>query len=238
LESQDLVFEISVRVPIENLTKIQPRSNLATFHGWNVVMGMSLTFRHGQDIDQREAGVSILQKYWKAFAPRDVYDWSQRIANSGDYVVVAYVGNAIAGVLEAIRLDIRGDPHQVPTTFQKLTADGTWKTHKDSGDTVLLVDLTIAPDYQGAGLFEDLALYARRTFESPSGVMLTYSPLFLANKKYWVLHKNERLGGKLTRELRRSRPGLTMIVGGEELSAEDVGIMAYIESTASSVTAR
>ena len=58
--------------------------------------------------------------------------------------------------------------------------------------------------------------------------MLTYSPLFLANKKYWVVHKHERLGGKLTRELRRSRPGLTMIVGGEELSAEDVGIMAYV----------
>src|SRR5262245_39467203 len=193
-------------------------------------MGVSLTFRHGEDIDQREAGVSILQKYWKAFAPRDVYDWSQRIANSGGYVVAAYVGKVIAGILEAIRLDIGGDPHQVPATFQKLTADGTWKTHKDSGDTVLLVDLTIAPDYQRAGLFEDLALYARRTFNSPSGVILTYSPLFLASKKYWVVHKHERLGGKLMMELQRSRPGLTMTVGGEELSAEDVGIMSYVQN--------
>src|SRR5439155_14314839 len=166
--------------------------------------------------------------YWKAFAPRDVYDWSQRIANSGGYVIAAYVGNAIAGILEAIRLDIGGDPHQVPATFGKLKEDGTWRTNKHSGDTVLFVDLGIAPDYHGAGLFEDLALYARRTFKSPSGVILTYSPLFLADKKYWVVHKHDRLGGKLARELRRSRPGLTMTVGGEELSAEDVGIMAYV----------
>ena len=190
-------------------------------------METSLTFRHGEEIDQREAGVSILQQYWKAFAPKDVYEWGQRIANSGRYVVAAYVGDAIAGILEAIRLDIGGDPHQVPATFQKLTADGTWRTHRDSGDTVMLVDLTIAPDYQGVGLFEALALYARRSFESPSGVILTYSPLFLSDKKYWVVHKHERLGAKLTRELPRSRPGLTMMVGGKTLIAEDVGIMAY-----------
>ena len=190
-------------------------------------METSLTFRQGEEIDQREAGVSILQKYWKAFAPRDVYEWGQRIANSGGYVVGAYVDNVIAGILEAMRLDIGGDPHEVPATFQELTADGTWRTHKDSGDTVMLVDLTIAPDYHGVGLFEAFAQYARRSFESPSGVILTYSPLFLADKRYWVVHKHERLGAKLTRELRRSRPGLTMIVGGEQLIAEDVGITAY-----------
>jgi len=190
-------------------------------------METSLTFRRGEEIDQREAGVSILQKYWKAFAPRDVYEWGQRIANSGGYVVGAYVDNVIAGILEAMRLDIGGDPHEVPATFQELTADGTWRTHKDSGDTVMLVDLTIAPDYHGVGLFEAFAQYARRSFESPSGVILTYSPLFLADKRYWVVHKHERLGAKLTRELRRSRPGLTMIVGGEQLIAEDVGITAY-----------
>ena len=191
-------------------------------------METSFTFRRGEEIDQREAGVRILQKYWKAFAPRDVYEWGQRIANSGGYVVAAYVGNVIAAVLEAMRLDVGGDPNQVPTTFEELTADGTWKTHRDSGDTVMLVDLTIAPDYRGAGLFEVFAQYARKSFESPSGVILTYSPLFLADKRYWVVHKHERLGAKLTRELPRSRPGLTMIVGGEELIAEDVGIAAYI----------
>ncbi|HYR87544.1 MAG TPA: hypothetical protein VE422_25910 [Terriglobia bacterium] len=187
----------------------------------------TLTFRHGEEIDQREAGVSILQKYWKAFAPRDVGEWSQRIANSGGYVVAAYVGNTVVGIVEAIRLDIGGDPAQVPATFQELTADGTWRTHRDCGDTVVLVDLTIAPDYQGAGLFEELAQYARRRFPSPSGVILTYSPLFLADKKYWVVHKHERLGARLTREMPVSRPGLTMVVRGEELVAEDVGIMAY-----------
>src|SRR5439155_15401640 len=145
--------------------------------------------------------------YWKAFAPRDVYDWSQRIANSGGYVIAAYVGNAIAGILEAIRLDIGGDPHQVPATFGKLTADGTWRTHKDSGDTVLFVDLTIAPDYQGAGLFEDLALYARRTFKSPSGVILTYSPLFLADKKYWVVHNGCDVAQRNCTAVRRNNRG-------------------------------
>jgi hypothetical protein len=190
-------------------------------------MERSLTFRQGEQIDQHEACVALLQKYWKAFAPGDAYEWDERIANSGGYVVAAYIGNVIAGVLEAMRLDIGGDPHQVPTTFQELTADGTWRTHRDSGDTVILVDLTIAPEYHGVGLFEAFAQYARKNFESPSGVILTYSPLFFADKRYWVVHKHERLGAKLTRELPRSRPGLTMTMGGQELIAEDVGITAY-----------
>ena len=187
----------------------------------------SLTFRRGDEIDQREAGVSILQKYWKGFAPKDSYEWGRRIANSGSYMVAAYVDNVIAGILEAIRLDIGGDPYQVPATFQDLTADGTWSTHRDSGDTVILVDLTIAPAYHGVGLFEALAQYARRSFESPSGLILTYSPLFLADRRYWVVQRHERMGAKLTRELRQSRLGLTMMVGGEGLIAEDVGITAY-----------
>ena len=190
-------------------------------------MQTSVTFRRGEEIDQRETGVGILQKYWKAFAPKDVYEWDQRIANSGGYVVAAYVGNVIAGILEAMRLDIGGDSLRVPATFQELTADGTWRTHKDSGDTVMLVDLTIAPAYQGVGLFEVLAQYARRSFESPCGVILTYSPLFVADKRYYVVRKHERLGATLMRELRRSRPGLTMIVGSEQLFAEDVAITAY-----------
>lgn len=187
----------------------------------------SVTFRCGDEIDQREAGVSILQKYWKGFAPRDTGEWGQRIANSGSYMVAAYVDNVIAGILEAIRLDIGGDPYQVPATFQELTGDGTWSTHRGSGDTVVLVDLTIAQAYHGAGLFEALAQYARRSFESPSGLILTYSPLFCADRRYWVVQKHERLGARLTIELRRSRPGLTMMVGGEGLIAEDVGITAY-----------
>jgi hypothetical protein len=187
----------------------------------------SLTFRRGDEIDQREAGVGILQKYWKGFAPRDAGEWSQRIANSGNYMVAAYVDNVIAGILEALRLDLGGDPYNVPATFQELTADGTWTTHKNCGDTVVLVDLTIAPTFHGLGLFEALAHYASRSFESPSGLILTYSPLFRDDQKYWVVHKHERLGAKLTRELPRSRPGLTMMVGGERLIAEDVGIVAY-----------
>ncbi len=190
-------------------------------------METSLKFRQGEHIDQRDAGVDILKKYWKAFAPRNVNEWGERIANSGGYVVAAYIGDVIAGVLEAMRLDIGGDPHRVPATFQELTADGTWKTHRDSGDTVILVDLTIAPEYHGVGLFEAFAKYARQSFESPSGVILTYSPLFFAEKRYWVVDKHERLGAKLTKELPRSRPGLTMTMGGEELIAEDVGITAY-----------
>jgi len=190
-------------------------------------MQTTLTFRRGEDIDQREAGVSILQRYWKEFAPQNVSEWSQRIANSGGYMVAAYVGNVIAGILEAIRLDIEGDSDRVPATFQELTGDGTWSTHKDSGDTVMLVDLTVAPAYHGVGLFGALAEYARISFESTSGVILTYSPLFLSAKRYSVVQKHERLGAKLRKELRRSRPGLTMIVSGELLIAEDVGITAY-----------
>jgi len=73
-----------------------------------------------------------------------------------------------------------------------------------------------------------IAQYARRNFESPCGLILTYSPLFLADRRYWVVQKHERLGAKLMRELRRSRPDLTMMVGGERLVAEDVGIARYI----------
>jgi hypothetical protein len=187
----------------------------------------SITFRCGDEIDQRDAGIGILQRYWKGFAPKDSGEWAQRIANSGSHMVAAYVDNVIAGILEAIRLDIGGDPCRVPATFQELTADGTWSTHRESGDTVVLVDLTIAPAYHGVGLFEALAQYARRSFESPSGVILTYSPLFFADRRYWVVQKHERMGAKLTRELQRARSGLTMTVGGERLMAEDVGITAY-----------
>src|SRR5438876_437605 len=107
---------------------------------------MDVTFRRGVEIDQREACVSILKRYWKAFAPRSVHEWSERIANSGSYIVAAYVGDVIAAVLEGMRLDLDGDPNRVPNTFQ---------------------------------------------------------------------------------ELPRSRPGLTMMVRGKELMAEDVGIAAY-----------
>jgi len=58
-------------------------------------------------------------------------------------------------------------------------------------------------------------------------VILTYSPLFPGRNRYSVVRKHEHFGAKLLTELTRSRPGLTMTVGGEELIAEDVGIMAY-----------
>ena len=189
-------------------------------------MDTSLTFRRGEEIDQREAGVGVLKKYWKSFGPRDVSAWSERISNSCGHVIAAYVGDVLAGVLEALRLDTHGDPGQVPATFQELTADGTWKTHTPSGDTLILVDLTIAPAFHGAGLFEAFAQYARKNLESPSGVIFTYSPLF-TDDRYRVVQKHERLGAKLTKELPRSRPGLTMMLGGKELIAEDVGITAY-----------
>jgi hypothetical protein len=190
-------------------------------------MQTSVTFRCAEDIDQREAAVGILQKYWKAFAPKDVVDWSRRIANSGSHIVAAYVGNAIAGILEAMRLDAGGDSSKVPATFQELTAGGTWSSHKPSGDTVMLVDLTIRKEYHGAGLFEAFVAFARNTFQSPSGVILTYSPLFLPDNRYWVVNKHQRFGAELKRELSGSRPGLTMVVDGRELLAEDVGVTAY-----------
>jgi hypothetical protein len=190
-------------------------------------MQTSVIFRCGEQIDQREAGLGILQKYWKAFAPKSTYQWGQRIANSGGYIVTAYVGDVIAGILEGIRLDLGGEPSNVPTTFDELTADGTWSNHRHSGDTVMLVDLTIAPEYHGIGLFEAFVIFARKTFVSPSGTILTYSPLFLPQNRYWVVRKHEQLGARLTRELPKSRPGLTMTIGGKELMAEDVGIAAY-----------
>src|SRR5438046_7923521 len=122
---------------------------------------MDVTFRSGVEIDQGEACVSILKRYWKAFAPRSVHEWSERIANSGRYIVAAYVGDVIAAVLEGMRLDLEGDPNRVPKTFQELTGDGTWKTHSHSGDTVMLVDLPIAPDHHGVGLVEAASARAR-----------------------------------------------------------------------------
>jgi len=188
----------------------------------------SVTFRCGREIDQREVGVNILKKYWKEFAPNDAHEWGQRITNSGGYIVAAYVGNVIAGILEALKLDLVGNPENVPATFRELTAEGTWSSHKASGDTVVLVDLTIAPEYHGAGLFEAFVAFARRNFLSPSGVMLTYSPLFVAEKRYSVVRKHEHFGAKLVLEVSGSRPGLSMMVAGEELTAEDVGITAYV----------
>jgi len=190
-------------------------------------MDALFTFRQGHEIDHRDAGVGILQKYWKAFAPGNVSEWNERISNSSGYVVAAYIGNAIVGVLEAIRLNIGGDPQRIPTTFDELTANGTWRNHTETGDTVVLVDLTIAPAFHGVGLFEAFAHYAREMFESPSRVIFTYSPLFFGDQRYQVVQKHERLGAKLTRELARSRPGLTMTMGGKEIIAEDVGITAY-----------
>jgi hypothetical protein len=187
----------------------------------------SVKFRCGQEIDQRELGLNILRKYWKAFAPADSHQWDQRITYAGDYIVAAYVGDVIAGILEGLKIDLQGNPADIPTTFQELTGDGTWSTHKPYGDTVVLVDLTIAPEYHGAGLFEAFVAYARRNFLSPSGVILTYSPLFLAERRYLIVRKHEYFGAKLIMELPRSRPGLSMIVAGEEVPAEDVGITAY-----------
>ena len=185
----------------------------------------SVTFRCGQDIDQREVGLNILKKYWKAFAPIDAHQWGQRIASAGSYIVAAYVSNVIAGILEGLKLDLVGNPANVPATFRELTAEGTWRSHNAFGDTVVLVDLTIAPEYHGAGLFEALVAFARRNFLA--GVMLTYSPLFPAERRYWVVRKHEHFGARLVLEFSKSRPGLSMTVAGQELLAEDVGITAY-----------
>ena len=185
------------------------------------------SFRAGEQIGQRETGLSLLQKYWKTFAPRDIHEFNQRIRNSEDCMIAAYDGDVLAGLLEAMRLDIGGNPQAVPSTFNELTGGGTWSTHKASGDTVMLVDLTIAPRYHGAGLFEAFVEFAGRSLHSACGVVLTYSPLFPGIHRYWVTHKHEHLGARLSREMRWARPGLTMNVAGEEVSAEDVGIMAY-----------
>ena len=190
-------------------------------------MQASLTFRCGEDIDQREAGTGLLQKYWKAFAPKDAQEWSERIRNAGRCIVGAYAGSVLVGILEAMKLDIGGNPDNVPATFQELTDGGTWRPHQVSGDTVVLVDLTIVPSYHGSGLFAEFVQFARKGLESPSGVILTYSPLFCDVHRYWVIRKHERLGAKLLRELPASRPGLKMTVGGKEVIAEDVGITAY-----------
>ena len=190
-------------------------------------MQAALTFRCGDEIDQREAGACLLQKYWKAFAPKNAQEWSERIRNAGRYIVGAYAENALVGILEAMKLDIGGNPGSIPETFAELTDGGTWSTHRACGNTVVLVDLTIAPSYHGSGLFEAFVQFARKSLESPSGVILTYSPLFSAANRYWVIRKHERLGAKLLRELPGSRPGLTMTVCGEEVTAEDVGITAY-----------
>src|SRR2546428_14140345 len=101
-----------------------------------------VTFRRGEEIDQREACVSILKMYWKAFAPRSVHEWGERIANSGSYIVAAYVGDVIAAVLEGMRLDLRGDPNPLPKKIQELTAGGTWETHNPFGDTRVRGGLT------------------------------------------------------------------------------------------------
>jgi hypothetical protein len=186
-----------------------------------------VTFRCGQDIDQREVGLNILKKYWKAFAPIDAQQWEQRIASAGSYIVAVYVSNVIAGILEGLKLDLVGNPANVPATFRELTAEGTWRSHNAFGDTVVLVDLTIAPEYHGAGLFEALVAFARRNFLSQSGVMLTYSPLFPAERRYWVVRKHEHFGARLVMEFSKSRPGLSMMVAGQEQLAEDVGITAY-----------
>ena len=54
----------------------------------------TVAFRCGDDIDQREAGVRLLQKYWKTFAPKDVLEWGQRIANSDGYIANAGMTSA------------------------------------------------------------------------------------------------------------------------------------------------
>ena len=187
----------------------------------------AIIFRRGEEIDQREAGANILLRSWKAFAPESADAWNRRIVNSRGYIVAAYVGNVIAGVLEGMRLNLNGDPEKVPATFAELTAEGSWTSHRDDGDTVMLVDLTISPEYRGAGLFAAFVRFARQHFESPSGVILTYSPLFPGDKRYLVVNKHRRLGARFSREMYGSRPGLTMHVGGEDIVAEDVGITAY-----------
>jgi hypothetical protein len=78
--------------------------------------------------------------------------------------LAAYVGNVIAGILEGIRLHLGGDPLQVPSTFHELTANGTWSTHSNSGDTLMLVDLTIAPAFHGVGLFEAFGTVRQKNF--------------------------------------------------------------------------
>src|SRR5215510_4664050 len=96
---------LSVERLLDASPKIQLIETSEKFRPFNLVIMTSVTFRRGDEIDQREAGVHILQTYWKGFAPRDVSEWGQRIENAGGYVVAAYVDNAIAGILEAIRLD-------------------------------------------------------------------------------------------------------------------------------------
>ncbi|HLC76568.1 MAG TPA: hypothetical protein VJH04_00015 [archaeon] len=155
-----------------------------------------LFYRYGERITNRPSVVEILCE-WESYAP-DNNQFDTRIGNAGEYITAAYVLGDPAVVLETIALDI-SRAEEMPPTFEELTGNGTWKTHKPGGKTVVLVDLTTAPPLRGNEYANRVRHHAIERCWNLYEHIMTFSPVSAKN-----FHMNA--GAYVARELPNSRP--------------------------------
>ena len=160
-----------------------------------------LDFRDAYSLTEEQILFEMLQKDWNGFAPVDIEQFLARLDNSRGAIRAGYNGDLPACIVEALMTDTHGDPYKIADDYQKLTGDGTWLTHRPSGDTALLVDLTVDQRWRGMGFADQMIEYCRRAFiEYPH--MLTFSP---DNGIAQKMH--EKHGARAVRTIENARPG-------------------------------
>lgn len=173
-----------------------------------------MKYLHGREIRGRKQISSILKGIWEIYGP-SIYMLNKEICNSDGYITVSYLDNP-ASILRSIRIQTGGDALRVPDTFVKLTGRNTWKTHNPAGDSIVLVDLTSNPAYEGKGFAHSMIDYALENVAKGEGGcahLFTYSP-FMEK----VMRMHERHGARFARRIEKARPGY---------KTEDVAVMQY-----------
>ena len=136
-----------------------------------------IEYQYGQGIEDRDVYAKLLREEWGPYGPADVEVFERRILNAGNYIIAMRYEGKPAAILETLRTPII-DPSEIGD-FSHLTGNGTFSTHTPNGRMLVMVDLTVKPEYRdnlGLGkrmIREQLPRYLGNGIE----IVRTFSPV-------------------------------------------------------------
>lgn len=191
-----------------------------------------LNYEFGRDISNRQGFVDFHRRYWTSnpdpqgigekYTFQHVYDLSQRITRANNGFANATYDGSIAVALESTCLHTNGSPLEIPHTWGELTADGTWSTYDQTGNTVVLITFTVERELRNVAVgnrrIPDEALEYFLEFFADKEFKRTFSPYTPS-----AAHIHLRHGGKPLALFEKARAGLFL----NGTCAEDVIVFGY-----------